>query len=399
MVKTQTLLQVFVASPGDVTDERNLLADVVTEFNKTWGTRNGVSLELLRWETDSRPGIGADAQDIINNNIGDDYDIFIGIMWGRFGSQTRRAESGTEEEFYRAYARLTESPNSVQIMFYFKDAGIAPSKIDAIQLQKVQAFKKNISDEYGALYHSFESAEQFQVSVRMHLSHVVQDWMKATGTEIPHVTQKLAIKLQEPLGVDNPLANLMSLDTGTDEEGVVELVESAVQAMTEVKSIVERMTEATNTLGERFIRLTREAVQAAAGGPDMKAAKRLSNKAADDLEMFVKRMSVEIVEFNEQSSRAMEKFGNVAMIAECDIPQDPKDIAEIRASMQSYTVSISTSVDELSKFRDTIFRLPRTTTAFNRARKRAVAVIDDLLNQLRIAASQPLDVQTLLARL
>jgi hypothetical protein len=95
----------------------------------------------------------------------------------------------------------------------------------------------------------------------------------------------------------------------------------------------------------------------------------------------------------------MEKFGNVAMIAECDIPQDPKDIAEIRASMQSYTVSISTSVDELSKFRDTIFRLPRTTTAFNRARKRAVAVIDDLLNQLRIAASQPLDVQTLLARL
>ena len=113
MAKTHTLLQVFVASPSDITDERTLLADVVAEFNKTWGNRNGVTLELLRWETDSRPGFGADAQEVINNQIGDEYDIFIGIMWGRFGSGTKRAESGTEEEFNRAYARLSDSPNSV----------------------------------------------------------------------------------------------------------------------------------------------------------------------------------------------------------------------------------------------------------------------------------------------
>ena len=130
MAKTRTLLQVFVASPGDVKDERKLLDSVISELNKTWGHSNGVMLELLKWETDSHPGFGADPQDVINSQIGEEYDIFIGIMWGRFGSPTKRAESGTEEEFNRAYTRLSNSSNSVQIMFYFKDAAIPPSKID-----------------------------------------------------------------------------------------------------------------------------------------------------------------------------------------------------------------------------------------------------------------------------
>ena len=127
MARIQTLLQVFVASPGDVDDERIILEDVINEFNLTWGDRHGVRLELLKWETHSRPGFGADGQDVINKQIGNEYDIFLGIMWGRFGTPTGRAESGTEEEFNRAYARLADSPNTVQIMFYFKDAGIPPS--------------------------------------------------------------------------------------------------------------------------------------------------------------------------------------------------------------------------------------------------------------------------------
>jgi len=145
MAKTQTILQVFVASPRDVVDERKILEDVISEFNLTWSDTNKIRLELLKWETHAHPGFGEDAQDAINRQIGNEYDIFIGIMWGLFGSPTNRAESGTEEEYEKAYARLAESPGSVQIMFYFKDAGISPSKLDPEQLAKVQAFKRRIS--------------------------------------------------------------------------------------------------------------------------------------------------------------------------------------------------------------------------------------------------------------
>ena len=92
MAKRQTLLKVFVASPGDVVEERRILEDVINEFNMTWGDTHELGLELVKWETHTRPGFGDDAQDVINKQIADEYDIFLGIMWGRFGSPTNRAE-------------------------------------------------------------------------------------------------------------------------------------------------------------------------------------------------------------------------------------------------------------------------------------------------------------------
>ena len=81
MAKTQTILQVFVASPRDVVDERKILEDVISEFNLTWSDTNKIRLELLKWETHAHPGFGEDAQDAINRQIGNEYDIFIGILW------------------------------------------------------------------------------------------------------------------------------------------------------------------------------------------------------------------------------------------------------------------------------------------------------------------------------
>jgi len=398
MAKTHTTLQVFAASPGDMNDERSVLPEVISEFNQTWGSRNGVTLELLRWETHSRPGIGEDGQDVINNQIGDEYDIFLWLMWGRFGTPTNRAESGTEEEFKLAYARLKDAPGSVQIMFYFKEAGIPPSKIDSTQLRKVQDFKKTISAECGALYHEFETTEQFQTKVRMHLSALVQDWMDG------NVTAQLPESLDEPEvetapTENDPLANLAALEHELDEEGVIELVEIASEAMNEVTNIIQRMSDATNDLNERFTSIAEETNQITNKGPDMKAAKKMSNKAADDLELFVKRMAVEIPEFNKQSALAMDTFGNVAMIAERELDEDPKDIADARQNLQGYEGAITQSAESLAKMRNVISKLPRMTTAFNRARKRAVAIMDDLLNQLRIAADQSNDVDQLLARL
>ena len=263
----------------------------------------------------------------------------------------------------------------------------------------MQEFKKKISDEYGGLYHGFETPEQFQSSVRMHLSKVVQDWLDDNASTTPRTAKEISASPENGPSMKDPLANLSALETEADEDGIIELVELANETMAEVTNVVERMSEATTALSEKFTQLTDEANEAAASGSDMKAAKRVSNKAADDLEVFVKRMSVEIVQFNKQSTRAMDTFGNIAMISENDLHEKPEDIAVARTNMQTYTNAISTSADSLTEFRDTIFKLPRMTTAFNRARKRAVAVMDDLLNQLRIAASQSQDVDTLLARL
>src|SRR5262245_31377026 len=101
-------VKLFLVSPGDVAEEREIVSEVVTpEFNRIFSDERlakelCLHLEVLRWETHSWPGVGEDAQDVINRQI-PEYDIFLGIMWKRFGTPTGRAKSGTLEEFERAY--------------------------------------------------------------------------------------------------------------------------------------------------------------------------------------------------------------------------------------------------------------------------------------------------------
>jgi hypothetical protein len=96
-------------------------------------------LELVRWETHVHPDLGLDAQKVVNDQIGD-YDIFVGVMWKRLGTQTTTAGSGTEEEFRRAYERWQKE--SLPVLFYFCQAPFPPprTKEEVEQLGKVGTF-------------------------------------------------------------------------------------------------------------------------------------------------------------------------------------------------------------------------------------------------------------------
>ena len=57
MARTVKSLSVFVASPGDVADERVRLEEVIRELNITWSKQLGVQLDLVQWETHALPGL------------------------------------------------------------------------------------------------------------------------------------------------------------------------------------------------------------------------------------------------------------------------------------------------------------------------------------------------------
>jgi hypothetical protein len=127
-----------------VQPEREALESLIYEMYQTWGRALGIMFELVRWETHVTPAFGSDPQAVINSQIGDNYDVFIGILWARFGTPTPRAASGTMEEFERAYARVQAGANNPEIMFYFKEAAVPISKIDPEQLKKVQNFRGSL---------------------------------------------------------------------------------------------------------------------------------------------------------------------------------------------------------------------------------------------------------------
>ena len=184
-------VRVFVASPADVSTERRDLIEVVNELNTTIAPHMNCTLELVRWETHCQPNMGR-PQGIINAQIGS-YDIFIGIMWKRFGTPTGEADSGTEEEFRRAYKCWVQD-QSVRILFYFSQASYkleSASEID--QLSRVMSFRSELQTI--GLVWEYSSASGFRDVVRPHLARLILDLPNNRGKSLkPALRRPKSIK-------------------------------------------------------------------------------------------------------------------------------------------------------------------------------------------------------------
>lgn len=159
----------FISSPSDVAAERNIVPRVVTELNNVYLQATGQILWPLMWET-MLGGIGEDVQAVINRQT-PNYDIFVGIMWSRFGTPTLRAGSGTEEEFDRAFELHVSQKAQIDFMVFVKTAAF-PHSIDEGQLRGVRRFVDKLRAR-GILHHAFEDASEFEVLLRRHLLQYV----------------------------------------------------------------------------------------------------------------------------------------------------------------------------------------------------------------------------------
>ena len=97
-------LRIFAASPSDVANERAKLETVV-ESLKPMADYLGLTLEVVDWRA-VVPDAGRPQQVIFDQLKPTSWDIFIGILWHRFGTPSGGKDktgkdylSGTEEEF------------------------------------------------------------------------------------------------------------------------------------------------------------------------------------------------------------------------------------------------------------------------------------------------------------
>lgn len=110
------VIKILVASPGDTKGERESCVRVFEELNKGIGEKYGFIIEKRMWEFNTRPSVGDYSQAVVSGQLGNDYHVFVGIMNNKFGTETKKAGSGTEEEFNNAYERIVKK-EAVEIMF------------------------------------------------------------------------------------------------------------------------------------------------------------------------------------------------------------------------------------------------------------------------------------------
>jgi hypothetical protein len=130
----------------------------------------------MMWETDASPGVGSDGQDVIGQQLAS-YDIFIGLLSARFGTPTKRANSGTEEEFGNAFERYITDSSSVSILFYFRNTQVKVHEIEALlQALHVCQFRKHL-ERLGVFYQQYEAPTDLAQKLRSDLPRRVRELM------------------------------------------------------------------------------------------------------------------------------------------------------------------------------------------------------------------------------
>jgi hypothetical protein len=151
-----TVLSVMIASPMDVDEARDALEKSIHSWNDANSESKRVVRMPWRWETSSVPTMGDHPQAILNAQGLDRADIVFALFWGRLGSPTPSAVSGTVEEIERAIDQ------GKPVHLYFCTAPL-PHDVDTAQLDGLRAFRKEIRDR--GLLGEFKNVDQLLVEV------------------------------------------------------------------------------------------------------------------------------------------------------------------------------------------------------------------------------------------
>ncbi|HDV2633650.1 TPA: hypothetical protein RH271_000799 [Escherichia coli] len=165
MAYTATVIPVMIASPGDVAEERQVIREIIHEWNDINSARSKVMLTPIGWETHTSPELGVRPQELINQRLLVDCDLLIGVFWTRLGSPTGNEASGTVEEIHR---HLNAGKPA---MIYFSSKPVAPESLDREQYESLKLFKTECMQK--GLIESFNDLSDFKDKVRRQLSIII----------------------------------------------------------------------------------------------------------------------------------------------------------------------------------------------------------------------------------
>jgi hypothetical protein len=163
-LRTATVIRILIASPSDVTKERDVVTECIYAWNAAHFGATSIMLQPIRWETHTYPASGDRPQALINRQIVEDGDCLIGIFGARLGTPTGDALSGTIEEIeiFRKAGK--------HVSLYFSTADV-PRNADREQLAALENYQSERQKD--TLYAEFPDAEELRRLVTQHLPMIV----------------------------------------------------------------------------------------------------------------------------------------------------------------------------------------------------------------------------------
>ncbi|WP_140637417.1 DUF4062 domain-containing protein [Methylibium rhizosphaerae] len=205
------IVEVFLASPGDMEAERAIVRECVNTFNDQWGSEFfGLMFHVIGWE--AVPSVAQRPQSRINEEA-NKSDIFVGLMGRRWGTESGEYSSGFYEEFQVARQRL-KATGRPEISMFFRTPDKALLDDIGPQLSLVRKFRQELIDGKEILFHDFSADED----LRKHVNAVLIEYCKksrvsATQTNDTDPTPPLNSPVgegdQDPAATGNDVAAVL----------------------------------------------------------------------------------------------------------------------------------------------------------------------------------------------
>lgn len=185
---SRRVVRVFLASPGDLTDERRAAKSVAEEFNQLWAEQLGYQVELVGWE--DTVSVYGRPQAVINRDL-ERCELFVGLLWKTWGTPPDTKgpyTSGFEEEFERSVTRRS-SKGEPEISLFFKEIGPEFLSDPGDQLKKVLTFRDRLVAEKTILFESFVDSRDFEKRFRRCITAYISNLLARESSTLSDQSQ------------------------------------------------------------------------------------------------------------------------------------------------------------------------------------------------------------------
>jgi len=181
-----TVLQVFIASPGDLADERVVVADQINIWNRDHAASQGFVFVPTAWEW-AVASQGYGGQEQINRQQVHHADVVIAMFKAKLGQPTQHYQSGTAEEISVAYKR------GAQVSVLVSNKPAKPGVYEGNEYDKLKEYLQDIRD--WGLTQSFSSDHELRNNVDRILWKARSDAIASTSkkTASPEVAEQVQI--------------------------------------------------------------------------------------------------------------------------------------------------------------------------------------------------------------
>lgn len=365
MARDAKIVDVFLSSPNDVNEERLLVVSAAREWNSLHSRKRSVHLNILTWEDAVAPAVENRSQEAINKQIGNDYDVYLGVMWSRFGSATGASDSGTVEEYELALSRYRGGEN-LRLAMLFKTSDIPTSVLDGSQYSKVQGFKKIYSDN-GGFYREFDTPDQLRF-ILYRLFDQISDGFSPDSAAHDCTQAHLSPRLVDSAAT--PVSTTEVSEEETDEElGLFEAHQLLTEASAQQASFLEgwstlmsENTQLTGRISEEFESLAR------VGNIDPARINARMKESADSLDRisnYIDNGLPRYIEINDEIARLIQ--ASISISRDFD---DDTASTKWRNDTLELINNIRSNCAQTDSLNEALRGIPRLSGVFNKARNR-----------------------------